>query len=221
MPAVRAGDVLKVEAILNSFQGEEDSTQPSLQSSPQPRQSESESFMPVQDSQEERKTSLERHSLVTKVDVRKSGDDDEDLEIPASKRSRLSTDVAPSTEKSAKLSPEQILDEKECEPRRSERLKSLSEIPPGLSFFETEIPVLEKSMGAESKSSQREDKKERVCLQVEEEDARGYSSAVEKTRSLGILFETSVHNSNVFHVCCQLSDSGAADGRMASDKTGE
>ena len=138
--------------------------------------------------------------------------DVEELSSPA-KRMKLSTPSTPSREL---LDPSVRDQTKRKESNKSERLQSLSDVPTGMSF-EVEIPVVEKSSLSENRSS---GELEAVSIQERSDggSAAGYC-VTEKISSLGVLFETTVYNSNVLHVCCQLSESGAATSKDSMRKT--
>ena len=213
VPAVRAGDVIKVDSILDSLMGQvkgHGGLQPGVQPTP-----------PVESESDQWRMSKPRTSDVGDDD---DGESDIDLETPSPKRSKLSAALAPSSEESDNRRQSPV--EKERGTRRSERLKTLTDVPPGMSF-ETEIPVLEKptvaeSSGAGSQSSLLSgvDAGGVSSPVVGELGEECFSTARVKAKSLGVLFETAVYNSNVLHVCCQLSDA-ASDGRTTIDKTGE
>ena len=137
--------------------------------------------------------------------------DVEELASPA-KRMKISTPSTPSRELRDPSGRDQT---KRKESNKSERLQSLSDVPTGMSF-EVEIPVVEKSSRSENRTGG-----ELESVPVQERSDGGFCVA-EKVSSLGVLFETTVYNSNVLHVCCQLSESGAATSKgLMSKATGE
>ena len=87
----------------------------------------------------------------------------------------------------------------------TERLKSLSDVPTEMSF-ETEMPILEKHATTSVTTTNLQPSSEKQSSSAREME--GCYGAREKVESLGIFFETTVHNSNLLHVCCQLNESG-------------
>ena len=140
-----------------------------------------------------------------------SSEPEEDDNTPAPKRLKVSISSTSNYSQESKEAKETST--------ASERLKSLSDVPSDISF-ETEIPILEKSLtatvpsggGLQTSSSGRQTPpKERESCSYEE-----------KVDSLGVLFEMTVHNSNILHVCCQLSgDSGVPSKATSGKSTGK
>ena len=137
---------------------------------------------------------------------------EEDDDSPVAKRQKLSTPAPP---KQAGDQNEQV---EGSSKRSSERLKSLSDVPSEISF-EAEIPILEKSTTTTSTAPHLRSSDEKPLSTAQEtESSSGGVYANEKVDSLGIFFETTVHNSNVLHVCCQFDDSGGGGGGAKAGK---
>ena len=142
--------------------------------------------------------SQERQGAADLIQPLKSGtsEADED-ETPAAKKPKLFT-----ASKSVSVDLSSQGKEMDNPLKRSERLKSLSDIPSDMSF-ETEIPVLEKSSRATTSAKSGLQSSSEHQTPLKEQESSGDSV---KVSSLGVLFESTVHNSNVMHVCCQLRD---------------
>ena len=141
---------------------------------------------------------------------------EEDVEPPVAKKLKLST---PAARKEAGDQKQQTV-EKKSSRGSSERLKSLSDVPTAMSF-ETEIPILEKPATTSTSTNLQSSHDQRLSPAREMEDFSGSVYASEKVDSLGIFFETTVHNSNLLHVCCQLNESGgggAKPGKAAGEE---
>ena len=144
-----------------------------------------------------------------------------DIEPPIAKRLKLSTLAAVAPKENGEQ--KQYAEEKNSSKRStSERLKSLSDIPTEMSF-EAEIPILEKpvagSTATTSLLSSSEQLQQSSTAQEMEGCSGGSGHVTEKVESLGVFFETAVHNSNLLHVCCQLNESNG--GTKAGKATGE
>ena len=191
MPAVQLGNVMKVDAILNSLKSGDTST---------------DGEATQHDSNESQPTS---HQV-------KLAEEDEDP--PVAKRLKLTSTLALPTECGDRN--EQAMEESSS--KLSERLKSLSDVPSEMSF-ETEIPILEKS--ATTATTKLQSSNEQPSSQTQEGESSSGVYADEKVDSMAIFFETTVHNSNVLHVCCQLNESvgggGAKTTTISGKATGE
>jgi hypothetical protein len=143
------------------------------------------------------------------------------IEPPVAKRLKLSTPATAAPKENG----EQNHQAEEENPSKvsSERLKSLSDVPTEMSF-EAEIPILEKPITSSTATTnlQSSNELQQSSSAQEMEDCsgdRGY--ATEKMESLGVFFETTVRNSNLLHVCCQLNEgSGAAKAGKATGEEG-
>ena len=146
-----------------------------------------------------------------------------DIEPPKAKRLKLSTPALAPKENGEQ---KQHAEEKNSSKLSSERLKSLSDIPSEM-LFETEIPILEKpvtsSTATTSLLSSNEQLQQPSTAQEMEGCSGGSGHVTEKVESLGVFFETAVHNSNLLHVCCQLNESngGAKAGKATGEEWGE
>ena len=147
-----------------------------------------------------------------------------DIEPPIAKRLKLSTLAAVPKENGEQ---KQHTEEKNSSKQStSERLKSLSDIPTEMSF-ETEIPILEKPVTRSAATTSLRSSSEQLQQPSTAQEMEGCSGdggyVTEKVESLGVFFETAVHNSNLLHVCCQLNESngGAKTGKAAGEEWGE
>ncbi len=159
-----------------------------------------------------------QESHETKLHPPTSAEADEDnVESPVAKRLKLSTPATAATNGEQNHQAE----EKTSSKGSSERLKSLSNVSTEMSF-EAEIPILERPVTSSTATTnlQSSNDLQHSSSAQEMEDCsgdRGY--ATEKVESLGVFFETTVHNSNLLHVCCQLNE--GSGGTKAGKATGE
>ena len=141
---------------------------------------------------------------------------EEDIEPPVAKRVKLSPPPAVVPKKSG--GQEETTVENSSLKRPSKRLKSLSDIPTEMSF-DIEMTILEKPATTFATNLQSHNEQQSLEDQEMESCSDSGVYASEKVESLGIFFETTVHNSNLLHVCCQLNESGG--GAKTGKATGE
>ena len=143
---------------------------------------------------------------------------EEDEDSPVPKRPKL---TSPAACKEPSEQNEHTVKESSSK-RLSERLKSLTDMPSEIPF-EAEIPIVEKSTTSTSTTAQNLQSSDEKLLSAAQEMESSSSDvyADEKVDSLEIFFETTVHNSNVLHVCCQLNDGSGGVGAKAGKAAGE
>ena len=159
-------------------------------------------------------SSKEEQSSQTKPGTNETLEDAEEA-APSAKRIKISTSPLPKESKGTADGKGEEDKMENHELMKSERLKSLTDLPSSMSF-ETEIQVLEKTTTFDSGSGSKSNTVHQSTPVLEGEGS-GHDDGA-KVDSLGVLFETTVHNSNVLHMCCQLEKRGVANGKASNGK---